>query len=39
MILTDTGEIKDYMEFEKKQEALKEKAFSDLAFIFDDLWW
>lgn len=39
MMLTDSPEIDDYMEFNKREKALEKKAFSDLAEIFDDLCW
>ncbi len=39
MMLTDTSEIDDFMEFNKREKALQKKAFSDLADIFDDLGW
>ena len=29
----------DISEIEKKKEILKKKAFSDFAYIYDDLWW
>ncbi len=39
MMLMDSQEIEDYLEFSEKQKALAKKAFSDLAEIFDDLSW
>lgn len=39
MMLTDSPELDDYMEFNKREKALEKKAFSDLAEIFDDLCW
>ncbi len=39
MILVDDSEIDDHIEFNKKEKALQKKAFSDLAEIFDELWW
>ena len=39
MIIMDGFEIEDYRKIEKKRKALEQKAFSDLAEIFDDLMW
>ena len=39
MINTDSFEIEDVKEFNKKEKELEKKAFSDLAYIFDDLFW
>ena len=39
MMLVDNFEIDDHIEFNKKEKALQNKAFSDLAEIFDELWW
>ena len=39
MMLTGIDEIDDHIEFEKKENALEKKAFSDLADIFGELWW
>ncbi len=39
MMLTKNSEIKDTEEHFKKERDLEKKAFSELAFIFDDLMW
>ncbi len=39
MMHMDVPETEDYLEFDKKEKALEQKAFSDLAEIFDDLCW
>jgi len=39
MMHIDSLGVKDYLEFNKKEKALQQKAFSDLAEIFDDLSW
>ena len=39
MILMDDSDIGDFFEFNKKMKALEQRAFSELAEIFDDLCW
>ncbi len=39
LMLMDSHEIEDCIEFDNKEKSLERKAFSDLAEIFDDLCW
>ena len=34
-----TESLEEWTDLQEKKKALLKKAFSDLAFIYDDLWW